>query len=294
MSLDNVFTDDELRGLGRPGRARRGGAGAATCASSRSTAWRSTWSTRRAGWCARRTRGDGRTGEDVTPNVRTIDDGPGPADRRRRPRRCSRCAARCSSRSTAFADAQRRRWSRRARRRSPTRATPPPARCGRRTRGSPPAAPLRHGRARHRRPARASTPTSAVRGLRAAARLGAAGQRPVTRWSTTSPGVQRRTSSTTASTGTTSSTRSTASWSRSTRSRCSAGSARPRRAPRWAIAFKYPPEEVTTKLLDIRVNVGRTGRVTPFGVMEPVHGGRLDGRHGHAAQRQTRSSARAC
>ncbi|MDP9240602.1 MAG: NAD-dependent DNA ligase LigA [Actinomycetota bacterium] len=42
------------------------------------------------------------------------------------------------------------------------------------------------------------------------------------------------------------------------------------RAPRWAIAFKYPPEEVTTKLLDIDVNVGRTGRVTPFGVMEPV------------------------
>ncbi len=42
------------------------------------------------------------------------------------------------------------------------------------------------------------------------------------------------------------------------------------RAPRWAIAFKYPPEEVTTKLLDIAVNVGRTGRVTPYGVMEPV------------------------
>jgi DNA ligase (NAD+) len=42
------------------------------------------------------------------------------------------------------------------------------------------------------------------------------------------------------------------------------------RAPRWAIAFKYPPEEVTTKLLDIDVNVGRTGRVTPFGRMEPV------------------------
>ncbi len=42
------------------------------------------------------------------------------------------------------------------------------------------------------------------------------------------------------------------------------------RAPRWAIAFKYPPEEVNTKLLDIRVNVGRTGRVTPFGMMEPV------------------------
>ena len=42
------------------------------------------------------------------------------------------------------------------------------------------------------------------------------------------------------------------------------------RAPRWAIAYKYPPEEVTTKLLDIRVNVGRTGRVTPYGVMKPV------------------------
>ncbi|MGV8908252.1 MAG: NAD-dependent DNA ligase LigA [Propionicimonas sp.] len=42
------------------------------------------------------------------------------------------------------------------------------------------------------------------------------------------------------------------------------------RAPRWAIAFKYPPEEVTTTLLDIRVNVGRTGRVTPYAVMTPV------------------------
>jgi DNA ligase (NAD+) len=42
------------------------------------------------------------------------------------------------------------------------------------------------------------------------------------------------------------------------------------RAPRWAIAFKYPPEEATTKLLDIQVNVGRTGRVTPFAQMEPV------------------------
>ena len=41
-------------------------------------------------------------------------------------------------------------------------------------------------------------------------------------------------------------------------------------APRWAIAYKYPPEEVTTKLLNIDVNVGRTGRVTPFGIMEPV------------------------
>ena len=42
------------------------------------------------------------------------------------------------------------------------------------------------------------------------------------------------------------------------------------RAPRWAIAYKYPPEEVNAKLLSIEVNTGRTGRVTPFGVMEPV------------------------
>ncbi len=42
------------------------------------------------------------------------------------------------------------------------------------------------------------------------------------------------------------------------------------RAPKWAIAFKYPPEEVTTRLLDIRVSIGRTGRVTPFAFMEPV------------------------
>ncbi|MDA2963519.1 MAG: NAD-dependent DNA ligase LigA [Actinomycetota bacterium] len=42
------------------------------------------------------------------------------------------------------------------------------------------------------------------------------------------------------------------------------------RAPKWAIAFKYPPEEVTTRLLDIKISIGRTGRVTPFAFMEPV------------------------
>ncbi|GAA1753944.1 NAD-dependent DNA ligase LigA [Agromyces humatus] len=42
------------------------------------------------------------------------------------------------------------------------------------------------------------------------------------------------------------------------------------RAPRWAIAYKYPPEEVHTKLLDIRVGIGRTGRATPYAVMAPV------------------------
>ncbi len=42
------------------------------------------------------------------------------------------------------------------------------------------------------------------------------------------------------------------------------------RAPRWAIAYKYPPEQVNTKLLDIRVSIGRTGRATPFAVLSPV------------------------
>jgi DNA ligase (NAD+) len=42
------------------------------------------------------------------------------------------------------------------------------------------------------------------------------------------------------------------------------------RAPRWAIAYKYPPEQVNTKLLDIRVSIGRTGRATPFAVLAPV------------------------
>ncbi|MBV9096820.1 MAG: NAD-dependent DNA ligase LigA, partial [Frankiaceae bacterium] len=45
------------------------------------------------------------------------------------------------------------------------------------------------------------------------------------------------------------------------------------KSPRWAVAWKYPPEEVNTKLRNITVNVGRTGRVTPFGELEPVHVG---------------------
>jgi DNA ligase (NAD+) len=67
------------------------------------------------------------------------------------------------------------------------------------------------------------------------------------------------------------------------------------RAPRWAIAFKYPPEEVTTKLLRIEVNIGRTGRATPYGVMEPVlvSGSTVEMATLHNAQEVARKDVRA-
>ncbi|MCW2736770.1 NAD-dependent DNA ligase LigA [Nocardioides sp.] len=66
------------------------------------------------------------------------------------------------------------------------------------------------------------------------------------------------------------------------------------RAPRWAIAFKYPPEEVNTVLLSIEVNVGRTGRVTPYGVMEPtkVAGSTVENATLHNAHEVSRKDVR--
>ncbi len=66
------------------------------------------------------------------------------------------------------------------------------------------------------------------------------------------------------------------------------------RAPRWAIAYKYPPEEAQTKLLDIQVNVGRTGRVTPFAFMEPGQASRDRPSAWPPCTTPRRSSARAC
>ncbi|MDR7255370.1 DNA ligase (NAD+) [Nocardioides sp. BE266] len=66
------------------------------------------------------------------------------------------------------------------------------------------------------------------------------------------------------------------------------------RAPRWAIAYKYPPEEVNTLLKSIEVNVGRTGRVTPYGVMEPtkVAGSTVENATLHNAHEVTRKDVR--
>ena len=56
------------------------------------------------------------------------------------------------------------------------------------------------------------------------------------------------------------------------------------KAPRWAIAFKFPPEERTTLLRDIHVSIGRTGQATPFAILEPVFVGGSTVGLGHAAQ----------
>ncbi len=75
--------------------------------------------------------------------------------------------------------------------------------------------------------------------------------------------------------------------------RCSAGSGATSNAPRWAIAHKYPPEEATTRLRDIVVNVGRTGRVTPFACWSRCRSAASPSRSRPCTTR-TRCGARAC
>jgi hypothetical protein len=109
------------------------------------------------------------------------------------------------------------------------------------------------------------------------------------------------------STATTSSVRDRRHRHQGRLSRCATALGFTSRAPRWAIAYKFPPEERTTMLRDIQVSIGRTGRATPFAVLEPVfvggstvgmatlHNqdqvraqGRAAGRHGHRPQGRRR------
>ena len=218
---------------------------------------------------------------------------------------CSRCAARSSSRSPASSSSTPR-WWRRARPRSPTRATRRPARCGRRTRGSPPA-----GRCAWSCTASARTAASSARAGRAGGTrrcaAGACRSPTATGWSTRSTrspdyvehyGEHRHDRR--------ARDRRRRGQGRPAR-RCSAGSARPRARRAGRSPSSTRRRRSTTRLLDIKVNVGRTGRVTPFAEMEPVRvsgstvglatlhnenevapQGRADRRHGRAAQGRRR------
>ena len=285
MSLDNVFDDDELAGwaerMQRDDRVDR--AALAVRAKIDGLARRAGLRERPAGprGAPAATAAPARTSRSTSARIANVPDQLVGAEGVPVPR-CSRCAARSTSRSRTSRRSTPR-WSRRARRRSPTRATPPPARCGRRTRASPRRRPLQlvvHGigalegfdvrrrcprRTTRSRPGACRSATAHRRGRDldgVAERIANYGEHRhdldheidgiVVKVDDVA--LQRRLGSTS-------------------------------RAPRWAIAYKYPPEEVNTKLLDIRVNVGRTGRVTPFARHGAGHGRRIDGRAGDAAQR---------
>ena len=219
------------------------------------------------------TRGDGRTGEDVTPNVRTIDSVPAPADRHRR---ASRCPALVEVRGEVFLPGRGVRAAQRVDDRRRQAGVRQPAQ--RRRRLAAPEGPAGHRHPRPRRwsatasaPARASSPTVAVRGLRRAAGLGAADLRPGAGAADAERGARRTSSTYGEHRHTIVALRDRRRRDQGRRRRAAAPARLDQsRAPRWAIAFKYPPEEVNAKLLAIEVNTGRTGRVTPFGVMEPT------------------------
>ena len=284
LSLDNAFTAEELAAWAERVRARRGRRRVTICASSRSTAWRSTCSTRTAGWSGRRpaaTAGPARTSRSTC--ARIAESVPAAPGRRRRPPPARGARRDLLPGRAAFEQLN---ASLVEAGKAPF-ANPRNAAAGSLRQKDPrvtatrPLHLLVHGFG-----ARDGLQIDApVAGLRAAAGLGPAGQRPAPRWSTTSPAVQeyidhygeQRHAVEHEIDGVVVKVDEVAVQRR-------LGSTS--RAPRWAIAFKYPPEEVTTKLLDIQVNVGRTGRVTPFAVMEPVKVSGSTVEHGHPAQRR--------
>ena len=239
------------------------------------------------------TRGDGRTGEDVTANVATIADIP-PTPRPGR--RAAPGGARGAGRGL-HAD-RRLRGAQPAPGRGRAEGFRQPPQLGRRLaapegrRRSPPPGPSRSGPTRwaswsppDRRadlPADLAASHAGHAGLAGPGRV--PGQPRASAWCAASTRCWPS-AATGRSTATTSTTRSTAWWSRSTTWPSSAELGATSRAPRWAIAYKFPPEERTTTLLDIEVSIGRTGKATPFAVLEPVFVGGLHRGPGHPAQR---------
>ena len=219
------------------------------------------------------TRGDGARGEDVTPNLRTIDAIPLSlrlADGGRRRRRSSRCAARSTCRCPDSASSTSG-SSRRARSRRRTRATPPRDPCGRRTPTSPRQMPLVDLGLRDRLSG----------GRRARSRTGR-------RWSGCASAASGPIRSPSDSSRSRRSPRACRDWERrraeldyeidgivikvdSVAQQRELGALHGR--PRWARAFKWAPMTAQTKLVKIAIRVGRTGALNPWAMLEPVEVG---------------------
>ena len=272
LSLDNAFSFDELRAWATRIEKLVPGAGAPTSPSRSSTASRSRCTYEDGRFSIGATRGDGVTGEDVTENLRTIGAIPkqlkggktreGDPERARGPRRGVHAARRRSRTSTAG----------RAR---------PATGCSSNARNAA-AGSLRQKDAG----------ITATRDLTMFCyQVGAVEGGPRLRTHTRNARVARgarlpgRTRTSGRSTSSTPCSRSARRWRRNRHSlgydidgvvvkvddlgqRAEMGITS--RAPRWAIAYKFPPEEKTTVLDDIMVSIGRTGRATPFAVLEPV------------------------